>query len=231
MKETLMKQATAAFGLAAVSMRGEFMTYRLWKNFATAFLLATASMQLSSTASAATITQLYSPFAGCLNNFELNKTDCATFDASSTIVTAFLWTDSVTPSGSFGLVEAKEDVPLRATFGASNVVGMYFGNDDFNLIVDVKLSVFDSSNVLLGSVFVSANSNDWADQFIGLSSDTFFTSAEISYARPNAGILSVYIDDFRVGSADVPEPSSIALIAMALLSLFGFGVMRKRAEA
>ena len=32
-------------------------------------------------------------------------------------------------------------------------------------------------------------------------------------------------------SASVPEPSTIALIAMALLSMFGFGMMRRRAEA
>lgn len=35
---------------------------------------------------------------------------------------------------------------------------------------------------------------------------------------------------FTVGRP-VPEPSTIALIAMALLSMFGFGAMRKRAEA
>jgi predicted transporter len=29
----------------------------------------------------------------------------------------------------------------------------------------------------------------------------------------------------------VPEPSTIALIAMALLSMFGFGMMRRRADA
>ena len=33
------------------------------------------------------------------------------------------------------------------------------------------------------------------------------------------------------GTATVPEPSTIALIAMALLSLFGFGMMRRRADA
>lgn len=35
----------------------------------------------------------------------------------------------------------------------------------------------------------------------------------------------------RPSSDNVPEPSTIALIGMAFLSLFGFGMMRRRAEA
>jgi hypothetical protein len=31
--------------------------------------------------------------------------------------------------------------------------------------------------------------------------------------------------------SDVPEPSTLALFAMALLSMLGFGMMRRRADA
>jgi hypothetical protein len=43
------------------------------------------------------------------------------------------------------------------------------------------------------------------------------------------------MDNLRVNASSeqtsVPEPSTIALIAMALLSLFGLCMMRRRAEA
>lgn len=126
---------------------------------------------------------------------------------------------------------------------------MYFGNDDFGLIFDAKLAVFDLMGLMLGSVVVTSNGNDYADQFIGLRSDTPFRLVSLSYARPDAGALSLYVDNFMVGitppqvsgeddvpsagnsagggaSVELPEPASVLLLGLALLMATGVAGMR-----
>lgn len=109
-------------------------------------------------------------------------------------------------------------------------IGAYFGNDqndpDFT---QIRLSAWDASNTLLGSVTVTANQNTSVDQFIGLRSDAPFTRVRFenldatgSPSRYN----SVVIDNLTFVS--VPEPSVRALFALALLGLGFMGWQRGR---
>jgi hypothetical protein len=73
------------------------------------------------------------------------------------------------------------------------------------------------------------DSSDLAMPLITITGDLTFTVAGTSTERPAW--------DFRLRNAgpvpvvEAPEPSTIALIAMALLSMFGFGLMRRRGIA
>jgi hypothetical protein len=130
----------------------------------------------------------------------------------------------VTTSGSYGLLSNGFPIPITATLsGSYNAVGLYFGNDDTccSRGFSAVLSVFSGATAL-GSVSVQANMNDYVDQFIGLSSDTPFDRVTIDYG--NAGLYT-YIDDFRLGSANVPEPTSLALFG---LGLSGLGFSRRK---
>jgi len=141
-----------------------------------------------------------------------------TFSPAAQIGLAGSWADNVTPSGSNGLTIALESSPLVATFSQPmQAVGFYFGNDDFGLAFDVTMSAYDAHG-LVGSVSLPVNRNDRADQFIGLISDTALSYVEISYQRPQAQSLSVYIDDFRATTA-VPEPGTMLLAGFGLATL------------
>lgn len=192
-----------------------------------AFLIA--SLGLASAANAA-IMQLASPAqisTDYLYTFETRVTSGpVTFDATANREASWRWTHSLSPSGESGLVESRKNGPLRATLSSKyNAVGLFFGNDDFNLVFDAILTVYASATKL-GSVTVTSNGNDFADQFIGLSSTVAFDRVEINYQRPEANNLSIYIDDFRLGSpTSVPEPASLALLGIGLA---GLGVIRRK---
>ena len=180
----------------------------------------------ASHANAATITQLtaYGQLTPpvLLNNFEVSKnTAWVTFDASATLDFASTWSGGVTPSGVQGLVESAGNEPLTASLTADAFeVGLTFGNDDFGLAFNAILRVYDAGNVLLGTVTVAANRNDFADQFIGLRSDVGFRRVDISFQRPEAGNLTVYIDDFAVSNQTaIPEPVSLLLVGAGLAGL------------
>jgi len=90
-------------------------------------------------------------------------------------------------------------------------------NDDFDLVFDAKLEVFDALSNSLGFVSLNSNLNGFTDQFLALQSDTPFRSAHFSYQRPQDKQLSIYLDDFMFSSGtSSPEPSAYALIAAGL---------------
>lgn len=140
------------------------------------------------------------------------------FEGTSKLGSAEKWTGGVTSSGKLGLVEFYPDSPLQINFAMPvSEVGMYFGNDDFGRIFNVNLELFDANNVSLGKVQVRSNGNDQADQYIGARSNGPARSALVYYDQPNAQLLSVYIDDLKVGL--IPEPSSVVLAVCGLAGL------------
>lgn len=170
------------------------------------------------------------------------NSDLWIFDSSASVAAASTAVGGVTPSGVKGLSEPRGREPLVAFLLVDAFeVGMYFGNDDFGTIFDAELAVFDLLGTLLGSVAVTSNGNDFADQFIGLRSDTPFRLVTLSYQRPEAGLLSLYVDDFRLGvsppvlpdgdgggaSVKLAEPPSAWLLALVLVMATGFERVRR----
>jgi hypothetical protein len=140
------------------------------------------------------------------------------FEESALVGLSSLWTDSVTPSGEKGIVEPTANAPLRFEFDQpATEVGMWFGNDDFGRVFDAKLELFNAANVSLGFVLVRSNGNDQADQFIGARSAAGAKYAQVSYNQPTAQLLTVYIDDLKVGF--VPEPAGALLTVCGCLGI------------
>ncbi len=183
---------------------------------------------LFASAANATIVQLADPSGLSLsNNFEnsVDNTD-ATFSSTSQAL-ASSFASSVTPSGIYGISNNSSIEPLVGNLSSpTTAMGIWFGNDDFNLTFDAILEVFNGATSL-GSIRVQSNANDFADQFLGLSSTVAFDSFQVSYERPNAQGLYIYLDDLYLGesSAPIPEPASLALLG---LGLAGIGFSRKR---
>lgn len=103
-------------------------------------------------------------------------------------------------------------------------IGAFFGNDqtlwgntDFTTL---RMSAYDSAHQYLGSTEVTANQNTDVDQFIGIASDTPFTTVRFenlsSSGMPTVA-YSVVIDDLIY--APVPEPMSGLLMACGLVTL------------
>ena len=104
-------------------------------------------------------------------------------------------------------------------------VGAYFGNDQLNAFFSqITLSLFDSSNALVGSLVVPTNDNTSVDQFIGLRSTTPFAWARFENAP--AASLSVVLDDVMFTS--VPEPSSAVLAVGAACGFWALARRRSR---
>jgi hypothetical protein len=185
-------------------------------------LLLLAFVTVAASANSAVITQLFDPATLTLSNdFESTKDNGdVTFEASAEVVLARLYADSVTPSGIKGLADTLGNAPLEGTLSSpSTAIGLWFGNDDFGYTFDAMLEVFFGGGSL-GSVTVAANRNDFADQFIGLSSDTAFDRFQITYQRPEAQELSVYVDDLYLGKAgSIPLPATLALFGLGLAGL------------
>lgn len=184
--------------------------------FATLTAVATPAIaQVTALTSAGQIPTSY------INDFEtgVKNSGPVTFDSGSRIVEADAYATSVTSSGAFGLGSGGYPGVITANLSNSyNEVGLYFGNDDrccsngFSAV----LSVYNGAT-LLGSVNVAANMNDFADQFIGLSSVTAFDRVTIDYGQ--AGLYT-FIDDFRLGTvAAVPETATWGMM------IAGFGMM------
>jgi hypothetical protein len=141
------------------------------------------------------------------------------FAGSPKLALALKWTGGNTPSGQQGLVEDVDNEPMRIVFSTPvHEVGMFFGNDDFGRLFYATLELFDDDDASLGTVRVRSNGNDFADQFIGARSGIAVKSAALSYERPSAHLLSIYIDDLIIGSA-IPEPVGVALVVCAVISV------------
>ena len=198
-----------------------------FQEFALAILLAVVAVPF---ASASILTPIAGPndFSSATtitNDFEsaINLPQF-TFDATAELELALVLSGGVTSSGAQGLKEFNNQMnpngPLNVTFAVPvQEIGMFFGNDDFNFQFDAILEVFDAANASLGSVQVAANRNDHVDQFLGVRSDTPIKYAAVSYQRPQAQQLAVFIDDFKigVGTAIVPEPTSAAVAGLLFL--------------
>jgi len=163
------------------------------------------------------------------NDFESDVRDLPefSFDSTSQIILSSSSTSGVTSSGTHVLMESRDDAPLNVFLNLdAQEVGFYFGNDDpgfggFNAL----LNIYDATDNLLGGVSLNTNNNDYADQFLGLYSDTPFRRVEVLYTNASA---SLAIDDFSIGTASVPEPSSILLMGIGLA---GLGLARRRKRA
>lgn len=194
--------------------------------------LAWVALLFPTVASSAIITPLFAPSGLTLvNDFEstINNSQ-STWDTTAELALASTWTEGGTPSGVQGLLEFLPNGPLEALLPSSAFqVGLWFGNDanpagsPINLgIVYAHLEVFEDAHSL-GSVTVFSNRNEFADQFIGLSSDVAFDRVAISYLRPQARQLAVFVDDFYLGdqptmNVAVPSPVALILTALALLA-------------
>ncbi len=80
-------------------------------------------------------------------------------------------------------------------------VGAYFGNDTPPLTA--TLSLFDASNVLVGSSSLRANGNLSVDQFLGLKSSVPFTRARFDYDTLDRAVV---IDDLVFQAITPPPP-------------------------
>jgi hypothetical protein len=143
-----------------------------------------------------------------------------TFSSGSSRGMAESWVSNSTPSGLWGYVQPQKTQPLDIFF-ADPVTqgGMFFGHD-WGLFApqpfNVFLSLYNSTNTLLGEVSVAADMGNSALQFIGFESTAPVTRAQIRYGENGDAGLGIYIDDLMFGrsSTAVPEPSTILLMGL-----------------
>jgi len=194
-------------------------------------LAACAAATLMASTAHASVTQLTNASqisASYVNNFETVKDSGPATFGNGQLYSAASAASGVTSSGTSGLLSLDFPQALEVSLSSSyNAVGMYFGNDDVCCSTGyaATLEVF-SGATSLGSVSLTANMNDYADQFIGLSSTLSFDKVVISYGGAS---LYTYIDDFQVGVAAVPEPETYAML-LAGLGVMGAVARRRKAR-
>lgn len=197
-------------------------------------LLVASLLCLALPLQAATITQLkgYEEVGpAILNDFETRVNIVAgsfsflTFSDGAKLVRAAGIAKGETPSGSLGLRLNRKtagDVLVASLGLSAYAVGLTFGNDSFSKSADVSLSIYDGKDAHLGTFSVKTNGNGFADQFIGLRSDTPFAKVELRYGA-GSSLFAFYIDDFVFST--IPEPGTGALLAFGMLS---FALLRRK---
>lgn len=203
-------------------------------------LIAILFMTVISASAHATIVQAFAPAdlgpgPFTLENFEDGVFESGAVYSSSSgvrILSAASASGSVTPSGVNGLSTNSFPDPIKLTFSsATSSVGLFFGNDDTCCAASFTafLDIFDLSG-LIGTIGVTANMNDFADQFLGFTSDEMVTSVVVRYGSGSDVGLFHYIDDVRFNLApnQVPEPTTLSILA---LGLAGLGFARRKVNA
>jgi hypothetical protein len=155
----------------------------------------------------ATITQVFDPTSLTGGPFTVEDFEDNTFEPSVTYsastgvrrITASSASGGVTPSGSWGFSTNSAPDPISLTFDLgtpASSVGMWFGNDDTccSMGFVASLDVFDAGG-LIGTISLTANMNDFADQFLGFNSDELVTSVTLRYGSGSDVGLFHYIDD------------------------------------
>ena len=137
------------------------------------------------------------------------------FSASSRTTSAAA-SSGVTTSGVFGLLSATFPQPITMTFTSPVYsAGLYFGNDEPSFSFQAFLDLFQGATLII-TFAVTANRNDFVDQFIGFNSDVGVTSMSVRYGSPgNQPALFTFIDDVQFNTqpqASVPEPATLALL-------------------
>ena len=164
--------------------------------------------------------------------FTVNSASVVTFDILS-------WEGSVDFSAGSPPTDVNGDSEIAFL---DTMIRLY--NADTNAFIDVSDdsgttfgdgSIFDRDSFLslalgIGNYFLAVGTWDLTDAEV-------FTGPG-SGSGPMTWNGSTYVvndhGDYRLsitGDVSVPEPSTLAVIGMALLSLFGFGMMRRRADA
>lgn len=131
--------------------------------------------------------------------------------------------------GSRGLDAPGPDDPAgilrsRTTFGPGDYTL------SFRLAGNQRGVASRATDVFLGNLLIAsltpANNAPFANFTFNFTS---LTGGQLVFSqRGPSNNIGNLLDDVNLS---VPEPSTIALIAMAMLSMFGFGLMRRRAEA
>jgi len=110
---------------------------------------------------------------------------------------------------------------LRFDFGSAiSALGFLFGASDASW----TLNAFNSSNTLLDSINIAAVFASNAGDFFGLSGLTGATYATLTQnfdgIYSSGGVDYVFVDNltFTAGGNDVPEPGTLALVALAGLA-------------
>lgn len=88
-----------------------------------------------------------------------------------------------------------------------------------------EMSLFDTSNNLIETLFISAQTNPYVG-FVGADNAGVSRVSMVS----DSGYDYILLDDFEyvTGSASVPEPASLGLLALGLV---GIGALRRRKSA